>query len=344
VYKRQEHGEQNFDLVLLNLDLASEDGIALMQSLKAVHANSYLPILGTTVIDENRVRATQLGAMDFFSYPLQHIEILTRVRNLLETRLLYLQMGTYNRLLEEQVAQRTADLLKSEASFKGFAELASDWFWEQDHAGKFTKISGPVFEMLGLDTLEESPSSPPSGQLNTSEREQLHHKIATRQPFLDFVYSRNNNDGSVQYLQVSGEPMFDHSGCYIGYRGIGMEITDRRRIGSEHDRFRAAMDAIDIGVLLVQPSSLAIIDANQAACKLVGITHEQMLENQLSHLGLGDHSALHDVFSILNSGLACEARIVSLPQPDGSKLLVNLRWHLAKIQDADMMVAVLTTI
>ena len=53
--------------------------------------------------------------------------------------------------------------------------------------------------------------------------------MAARQPFLDFVYSRANPDGSQQYFQVSGEPMFDLSGRFTGYRGIGMDITARMR-------------------------------------------------------------------------------------------------------------------
>jgi hypothetical protein len=44
---------------------------------------------------------------------------------------------------------------------------------------------------------------------------------------LDFIYSRNNADGTIQYLQVSGEPMFDTSSRFIGYRGIGMDVSNR---------------------------------------------------------------------------------------------------------------------
>ena len=49
--------------------------------------------------------------------------------------------------------------------------------------------------------------------------------IAARQPFLDFVFSRVNADGSQQQFRVSGEPMFNRSARFIGYRGIGVEVT-----------------------------------------------------------------------------------------------------------------------
>jgi hypothetical protein len=60
---------------------------------------------------------------------------------------------------------------------------------------------------------------------NEQERALLQASIAGRQPFLDFVFSRVNADGSQQRFQVSGEPMFNRSSRFIGYRGIGIELT-----------------------------------------------------------------------------------------------------------------------
>ena len=63
---------------------------------------------------------------------------------------------------------------------------------------------------------------------NETEREVLQAKIAARQPFLDFMFSRVNADGDLQNFMVSGEPMFDRTCRFIGYRGIGMEISARK--------------------------------------------------------------------------------------------------------------------
>jgi PAS domain-containing protein len=64
---------------------------------------------------------------------------------------------------------------------------------------------------------------------NEAEREVLQAKIAARQPFLDFVFSRVNADGSHQKFQVSGEPMFNPAGRFTGYRGIGKDVTENMR-------------------------------------------------------------------------------------------------------------------
>ena len=122
--------------------------------------------------------------------------------------------------------ERTAELRESEARYRSLTELASDWYWEQDERGNFTKVSGPVLEMLGIrvDAWRVRRAAPPTTGWNEAERAVLQAKIAARQPFLDFVFSRVNADGSQQQFRVSGEPMFNQSCRFIGYRGIGVEL------------------------------------------------------------------------------------------------------------------------
>jgi len=61
---------------------------------------------------------------------------------------------------------------------------------------------------------------------DAAERAQIDTYIAERTPFLDYVYRRTLADGSVQYLQVSGEPVFDDASRFIGYRGVGRDVTE----------------------------------------------------------------------------------------------------------------------
>jgi hypothetical protein len=60
---------------------------------------------------------------------------------------------------------------------------------------------------------------------NEAERAELEANIKARRPFLDLPFSRINPDGSRQYYRASGEPIFDRSARFIGYRGIGVEVT-----------------------------------------------------------------------------------------------------------------------
>jgi PAS domain S-box-containing protein len=175
----------------------------------------------------HKLHALQAGAKDFVSKPFDLIEVKTRIHNMLEVRLLYKKLENYNSVLEKTVQERTAELRESEARYRSLTELASDWYWEQDENGSFTKVSGPVLEMLGIrvDALVADTGDAAVAGWNEAEQKELQARIVARQPFLDFVFSRVNADGSQQQFRVSGEPMFNQSCRFIGYRGIGVETT-----------------------------------------------------------------------------------------------------------------------
>ena len=83
--------------------------------------------------------------------------------------------------------------------------------------------------MLGIrvDSLSGESGGVQETGWNEAERAHLQATIAARQPFIDFIFSRVKTDGSQQQFRVSGEPMFNRSSRFIGYRGIGVEITTR---------------------------------------------------------------------------------------------------------------------
>lgn len=224
------HRRNRYDLILLDLQMPGMDGFQVMEGLKTNDADGYLPVLVITAQPGHKLRALQAGAKDFISKPFELVEVRARVHNLLEVRLLYKRLESYNQVLERTVQERTAELRESEARYRSLTELASDWYWEQDEMGKFTKVSGPVLEMLGIrvDTLAGDSSSARVAGWNEAERAALQATIAARQPFLDFICSRVNADGSRQEYRVSGEPMFNRSSRFIGYRGVGIELLPRK--------------------------------------------------------------------------------------------------------------------
>jgi PAS domain S-box-containing protein len=219
------HREHDFDLILLDLQMPTMDGFQVMESLKNNVADAYLPVIVLTAQPGYKLRALQMGAKDFISKPFDLLEVKTRIRNMLEVRLLYKRLNSYSKELEEAVRQRTAELRESEARFRSFTELASDWYWEQDQDGEFTKVSGPVFEMLGVraEGQVDQAGTAIDSSWNIAERLELQQHIAAREPFLDFPFTRRKDDGSYHYYRVSGEPMFSETGRFIGYRGIGIE-------------------------------------------------------------------------------------------------------------------------
>ncbi|WP_088279786.1 response regulator [Ideonella sp. A 288] len=221
------HRREQFDLILLDLQMPTMDGFAVMEALKTNDSDSYLPVIVLTAQPGHKLRALQAGAKDFISKPFDLVEVKMRIHNMLEVRLLYRRLEAHNRDLERLVNERTAELRESEARYRSLTELASDWYWEQDEDGEFTKVSGPVMEMLGIRVgplvADTAPSAADEGW-DAEERATLQARIAARQPFLDFTFHRTERNGSRRQFRVSGQPMFDHACRYVGYRGIGVEV------------------------------------------------------------------------------------------------------------------------
>jgi len=219
--------KNRYDLILLDLQMPGLDGFQVMEGLKANLADGYLSVLVITAQPGHKLRALQAGAKDFISKPFDLVEARTRIHNMLEVRLLHRALVNWNLELARTVEERTAELRESEARYRSLTELACDWYWEQDKDGNFTKVSGPVLEMLGIqvDSLAAERTGPQQVKgWDEGQRKALQAAIDARQPFLDFLFSRVNAHGALQTFQVSGEPMFNRSSAFIGYRGIGVEL------------------------------------------------------------------------------------------------------------------------
>ena len=221
------HRKNRYDLILLDLQMPGMDGFEVMAGLKTNESDDYLPVLVLTAQPGHKLRALQAGARDFISKPFDLVEVRMRIRNVIEVRLLNRKLDLYSKDLEKKVEERTAELRESEARYRSLTELAADWYWEQDASGSFTKVSGPVLQMLGIrvDALAQGAPAEPVTGWNEAERGALLAKIAARQPFLDFVLSRVSESGALQKFRVSGEPMFNQSARFVGYRGIGVELS-----------------------------------------------------------------------------------------------------------------------
>ena len=120
----------------------------------------------------------------------------------------------------------------SEARFRSLTALSADWYWEQDEQFRLTFMSRPLGERTGLDAaayLGRRRWDQPA--LNLSEEDWAAHRaqLERHEPFRDFEMHRVAPDGGTRWLSISGEPIFDAAGRFTGYRGVGTDITERKR-------------------------------------------------------------------------------------------------------------------
>jgi PAS domain S-box-containing protein len=167
-----------------------------------------------------------------------------------------------------------ADALReSEARFRNLTEISSDFFWETDAEHRYSSIEfGEAY--VGIRDLSfklgrarwEIPSPSPDEAGWAAHRAVL----AAHQRFLDFGFSRMEN-GKERFYEISGEPRFDARGGFLGYRGVGRDVTERKRaemaLRKSEERYARAMEAsgdghtdwnIETGEVYVSPRYLEI--------------------------------------------------------------------------------------
>jgi serine phosphatase RsbU (regulator of sigma subunit) len=99
------HRQNRYDLILLDLQMPGMDGFQVMEGLKEIETEGYLPVLVITAEPGHKLRALQAGAKDFISKPLDLAEVRARAYNMLEVRLLHMETKTYSKVLEQTVGE-----------------------------------------------------------------------------------------------------------------------------------------------------------------------------------------------------------------------------------------------
>jgi len=104
------HRDNHYDLILLDLQMPGMNGFQVMEELKEFKTEGYVPILVITAHSIHKQWALASGATDFISKPFDLMEIMARIHNMLEVRLLNKNLEHTNQVLEQTVLKQTAEL------------------------------------------------------------------------------------------------------------------------------------------------------------------------------------------------------------------------------------------
>jgi len=141
------HLKHRFDLIILDLHMPGMDGFDVMEALKPLESDSWLPVLVVTAEPDKKLAALEAGARDFIGKPFDTVEVMTRIRNLLEVRLLHRESQDYGVQLEREVRERTAEL----ARFRGAMDATPDAIFLIDTASMaMVDVSDGACRMLGF--------------------------------------------------------------------------------------------------------------------------------------------------------------------------------------------------
>lgn len=176
-----------------------------------------------------------------------------------------------------------AELKKSEARFRALTELSSDWYWEQDENLRFVNFSEAAEACSGSSAASQLGRTRWELPIFGVSDEQWHeHRAAlqARRPFSSFEYQRLNERGETVWISTSGVPIFDSDGRFLGYRGVGSNITKRKRaqeaLTESERRYRALFELSPEPMYLFDSASFAILAANQRMVEQYGWSREEL--------------------------------------------------------------------
>lgn len=200
-------------------------------------------------------------------------------------------IGVIRDITERKRAEEA--LQKSDERFRQVVENAEEWIWEVDAEGLYTYVSPVVERIMGYRPEEMVGKMHFFDHFHPTDCDRLKKKafevFAREDTFREFENKNLDKHGQVIWLSKSGVPILNECGFLIGYRGVDVDITERRRIHEilhrKQKNLEAIFDAAPVGMLLVD-EDLRVRRANDAVRNMASKDYVQII-NQLPGYVLG---------------------------------------------------------
>ena len=159
-------------------------------------------------------------------------------------------------MLGAAILRRRLDEIQSaeEARYKDCAEIAADWFWEQDADLRYTMVTpkrSGTWGEVARQSLGKTRRETDLGDVSEAAWREHAEILAKRLPFENFRYTKRDNTGRKHHLVTAGRPFFDAGGKFLGYRGAGKNITAQveaaERARAAEQLLRAAVESLNDG-------------------------------------------------------------------------------------------------
>jgi diguanylate cyclase (GGDEF)-like protein/PAS domain S-box-containing protein len=191
-------------------------------------------------------------------------------------------MGLVLHAIAQDRRTTAAGLRASLQRFQTLTQLSSDWYWEQDADQRFTLIAGRAIDenKIRVDEVVGKRRWEIPGDVDTAERQRHDEAMARREPFRDLLTTRYNDAGEPRLVSVSGAPVFGDDGTFLGYRGVGRDVTLQRRAESQIEQARNFLDAMVNAIpspVLVKDAQHRYVGANTAFCRFFGRTLDEVI-------------------------------------------------------------------
>ena len=213
----------------------------------------------------------------------------------------------YSDVTDLRLAERLSR--ESEQRFRDFAGAASDWCWESDANHTLTYVSDRASDVIGKPAEEiignqRHEISDPEDLAQHPEKWRRHRDILERhEAFRRFEYPIQSKSGHRFIVSISGVPVSDESGRFLGYRGVGTDVTELReaqeQLQENERQLRTILEASPIGVAIVATQSGRIRFANARFGQLTGLRATELTSRTLSDL-IAERDGVSALFATLD--------------------------------------------
>jgi diguanylate cyclase (GGDEF)-like protein/PAS domain S-box-containing protein len=145
--------------------------------------------------------------------------------------------GSVTDITDHKASQ--VSMRESEARFRALTQLSSDWYWEQDAEFRYVRFDGEFLHQAGRSGPQSMGKTRwEVGALNMSAQDWVVHRavLEAHAEFRELELQDVDHQGRSLWMSISGAPIFDTDGAFTGYRGVGRNITARKRADEKIER------------------------------------------------------------------------------------------------------------
>jgi diguanylate cyclase (GGDEF)-like protein/PAS domain S-box-containing protein len=285
------HARNHYDLILLDLHMPGMDGFQVMEELQIIEKDSYLPVLVITAQPSQKIRALQAGAKDFISKPFDRSEVLTRIHNMLEVRLLQEESRANTRHLEDLIRERTLDLKKSEEMFRELAANIPEALWIRDTEQQTIQYVNPAWQNLsGLQAVQGDSLEKVYDIIHPEDLPWIaHNRRKGSETQTSTEYRIVRADQTIRWVHARTFPIANPTGHVPWVVEIIEDITQRREVQRQlvHLARHDILTGLPNRMLLYESLSDALVRAERdemaVSVLLLDIDHFKNVNDTLGH-------------------------------------------------------------